>query len=124
MRKIIGFGLLAGLALLTPALANSSEDKTLVAAPPKPVAGNLEQMGYDLQSVRKRDDRYHANLLDRDTGTLIHAEFRMTDGELISARLLAKDKERRHHTRERSDSHRGKGHHGGAALIDLIGLGD
>ena len=106
MRKIVGFGLLAGLVLLTPAFADSSENKVLTAATPKPVTGNIEQMGYDLQSMRRHDGRYHANLLDRDTGKLIHAEFRTTDGELISARLAGKEKEWRHHVRERSDDHR------------------
>ena len=95
MRKIVGFGLLAGLVLLTPAFADSSENKATAA--PKPVAGNVEQMAYDLHSMRRHDGRYHANLLDRDTGKLIHAEFRTTDGELISARLLAKGEKRHDH---------------------------
>jgi hypothetical protein len=106
MRKFIGFGLLAGVVLLSPAFANPSEEKAVAVAPAQSVAAQVEQMGYDLQSAREHDGRYHANLLDRDTGKLVHAEFRTTDGEMISARLLAKDEERRDHERKKGDTDR------------------
>ena len=80
MRNIIGFGLLAGVALLSPAFANPSAEKSIAAVS---VAAQIDQMGYDLQSGRHHDGRYHANLLDRDTGKLVHAEFRANDGELL-----------------------------------------
>jgi len=112
MRKIVGFGLLAGLALVTPALADSSTEKAPTGAPVTLVATNVDRMGYDVQSVRKRNGLYHANLLDRDTGKVVHAEFGVADGELISAQLRAKDNERRDHEREsaaeRSRDHNGK----------------
>ena len=111
MRKIVGFGLLAGIAMLSPAFATGSEDKSLAATSAQSVAAQVEQMGYDLQSARERDGRYHANLLDRDTGKLVHAEFRTTDGELISARLLAKDEERHDQKREKRDGDRAKNRH-------------
>ena len=112
MRKIVGFGLLAGVALLSPAFANPSEEKAVAAASAQSVAAQVEQMGYDLQSARERDGRYHANLLDRDTGKLVHVEFRTADGELISARLLAKDEERHDHEGKKSDTDRAEDHHG------------
>ena len=110
MRKIIRFGLLAGVALLPPAFANASEDKAAPAAPVPSVAAHIDEMGYDLQSARQRDGRYHANLLDRDTGKVIHAEFRTKDGELLSARLLAKDEERHDKDGKSSDADRREGH--------------
>jgi len=51
MRKIIGFGLLAGVALLSPAFANPSEEKPTAAASAQSVAAQVDQMGYDLQSA-------------------------------------------------------------------------
>jgi len=110
MRKIVGFGLLAGLALVTPALAGSSTEKAPTGAPLTLVATNVDRMGYDVQSVRKRNGLYHANLLDRDTGKVVHAEFRTEDGELISARLLANDEERHDKDGKRSDADRREGH--------------
>ena len=110
MRTIIGFGLLTGVALLQPAFANASEDKSPAAAPALSVAAQIDEMGYDLQSARQRDGRYHANLLDRDTGKAIHAEFRTKDGELLSARLLAKDEERHDKDGKSSDADRREGH--------------
>jgi hypothetical protein len=110
MRTIIGFGLLAGVALLQPAFANAPEGKSPAAAPALSVAAQIGEMGYDLQSAHQRYGRYHANLLDRDTGKVIHAEFRADDGELLSARLLAKDEERRDKDGERSDADRREGH--------------
>jgi hypothetical protein len=112
MRKIIGFGLLAGVALLSPAFANPSEEKPTAAASAQSVAAQVDQMGYDLQSAREHDGRYHANLLDRDTGKTAHAEFRTEDGELISARLLAKDEERHDHEGKRSATDRRERHGG------------
>lgn len=112
MRKTIGFGLLAGIAMLSPAFATVSEDESLAAASGQSVAAQVEQMGYDLQSAHERDGRYHANLLDRDTGKLVHAEFRTTDGELISARLLAKDNERQGHEGKKSNTDRDGDHRG------------
>ena len=110
MRTIIGVGLLAGLALLSPVFANASEDKSAPATPAVSVAAQIDEMGYDLQSARQRDGRYHANLLDRDTGKVVHAEFRTEDGELLSARLLGKDEERHDKDGERSDADRRGGH--------------
>ena len=109
MRKIVGFGLLAGLALLTPAFAQSA-DKGVGAAPPDSVAAAVGQMGYDLQSGRDRDGLYHANLRDRDTGKLVHAEFRTDDGEMVSARLLGKDSERHDDKHESGDKDRSRDH--------------
>ena len=110
MRKIICFGLLAGVALLSPAFANASEAKPAAAAPALSVAAQINEMGYDLQSARQRDGRYYANLLDRDTGKVVHAEFGTNDGELLSARLLAEDQERHDKDGKRSDADRGEGH--------------
>ena len=110
MRKIIGFGLLAGVALLSPAFANASEDKSAPATPALSVAAQIDEMGYDLQSARQRHGRSHTNLLDRDTGKVVHAEFRADDGELLSARLLATDEERHDEDGERSDADRRGGH--------------
>ena len=104
MRKIIGFGLLAGVALLSPAFANPSEEKLAAAASAQSLAAQVDRMGYDLQSARQRDGRYHANLLDRDTRKTVHAEFRSEDGELLSARLIAKDGERHDHDGKESDT--------------------
>jgi hypothetical protein len=106
MRKFVGFTLLAGVALLSPAFASPPEDKTVAVAPAQSLAAQIDQMGYDLQASRQRGDRYHANLLDRDTGKLVHAEFRTENGELISARLLAKDEERHDHEGKKSDTDR------------------
>ena len=110
MRKFIGFGMLAGVVLLSPAFANPSEEKAVTVAAAQSVAAQVEQMGYDLRSAREHDGRYHANLLDRDTGKLVHAEFRTDDGELLSARLLAKDEERHDKNGKRSDADRKEGH--------------
>lgn len=109
MRKIVGFVVLAGLALLTPAVAESV-DKGVAAAPPESVAAAVGKMGYDLQSGRDRDGLYHANLLDRDTGKLVHAEFRTDDGEMVSARLLGKDRDRHDDRHEGGDTDRSKDH--------------
>jgi len=110
MRKIIGFGLLAGVALLPTAFASASEDIAAATAPTQSMGAHIDEMGYDLQSARQRDGRYHANLLDRDTGKVVHAEFRTEDGELLSARLLGKDEERHDKDGERSDADRRGGH--------------
>jgi hypothetical protein len=110
MRKIVGFGLLAGVALLSPAFANPSEKKPAAAASAQSLAAKVDQMGYHLQSARQRDGRYHANLLDRDTGKTVHAEFRAKDGELIAARLLAKDEDRHDQGGKKRDTERREGH--------------
>ena len=60
MRTIIGFGLLAGVALLQPAFANAPEGKSPAAAPALSVAAQIGEMGYDLQSAHQRYGRYHA----------------------------------------------------------------
>lgn len=112
MRKIVGFGLLAGVALLSSAFASASEEKPVAAASAQSLAAQIDQMGYDLQSARRHAGRYHANLLDRDTGKLVHAEFRAADGELVSARLLAKDEERHERGRNESDADRRERHRG------------
>ena len=108
MRKIVGFILLAGVALLSPAFANPPEDKTVATASAQSLTAQIDQMGYDMHSGRQRGDRYHANLLDRDTGKLVHAEFRTTDGEMMSARLLAKDEERHDHEGKKGDTDHGE----------------
>jgi hypothetical protein len=109
MRKIFGLAIIAGLGLVTPALA---ETATADAAGARALAAKIGEMGYDVQSVRERHGRYHANLLDRESGGAVHAEFRIADGELMSARLAAGDNasdvrdhdgDRSHHARARHD---------------------
>jgi hypothetical protein len=111
MRKIIGFAAIVGLGLLTPALAEAPKSDAKATASPSALVAKADEMGYDVRSVRERHGLYHANLLDRETGGAIHAEFRTADGELMSARIAAADKDRdvREHDDDRS-SHAGGRH--------------
>ena len=108
MRKIVGLAMIAGLGLLTPALAATAKGDAGTGSPSM-LASKADEMGYDVQSVRERHGRYHANLLDRESGGAVHAEFRTADGELMSARLAARDKKgdmREHDADDRSSQSR------------------
>ena len=107
MRKIVGLAMIAGLGLLTPALAATAKGDAGTGSPSM-LASKADEMGYDVQSVRERHGRYHANLLDRESGGAVHAEFSTANGELMSARLAASDKDgmREHDADDRSSQGR------------------
>lgn len=112
MRRIVGLAVIAGLSLLTPALAETPKTDATVTATPGSLATKADEMGYDVRSVRERHGLYHANLLDRETGGAVHAEFRSADGELMSARVASNDKDRdaREHDDDDHSRHAGERH--------------
>jgi hypothetical protein len=93
MRKIVGLAIVVGLGLLAPALAGTPKGEPAPTASPNGLVTKADAMGYDVQSVREHHGRVHADLLDRETGRTVHAEFSAGDGELMSARI-AKDDDR------------------------------
>lgn len=112
MRNIVGLAVIAGLGLLTLALTEASKAGAAETGSPGALVTKADEMGYDLQSVRERHGLYHANLLDRQTGGAVHAEFRTDDGELMSARMAAngKDRDAREHDDHGRSRHTGERH--------------
>jgi len=89
MRTILA---LATLAVIGMAGAGYASDRaadnaggSVITA--EQIKTKVDQLGYDVEHMKKDDDAYKARLIDRDSGGTVKARFDGKTGELMHARL-------------------------------------